>query len=57
MNLQFNHARTAGSDGSVSIDNVSASDSAGPGFDPSGVVNFHLKIWTSELGGVDMYSF
>ena len=33
-------ARRAGSDGSMS-----ASGSAGPGFDPGGAVNFHLKIF------------
>ena len=33
-------ARRAGSDGSMS-----ASGSAGPGFDPGGVVNFNLKIF------------
>ena len=33
-------ARHAGSDG-----NMSASGSAGPGFVPGGVVNFHLKIF------------
>ena len=33
-------ARHAGSDGSMS-----ASGSAGPGFDPKGVVNFHLKLF------------
>ena len=33
-------ARRAGSGGSMS-----ASGSAGPGFDPGGVVNFHLKIF------------
>ena len=33
-------ARRAGSDGSMS-----ASGSAGPGFDPGGVVNFHFKIF------------
>ena len=38
-------ARRAGSDGSMS-----ASGSAGPGFDPGGVANFHLKIF--NLGAV-----
>ena len=33
-------ARRSGSDGSMS-----ASGSAGPGFDSGGVVNFHLKIF------------
>ena len=37
INLRM-YARRAGSDGSMS-----ASGSAGPGFDPGGVVNFNLK--------------
>ena len=41
IHVTFNRmARRAGSDGSMS-----ASGSAGPGFDPGGVVNFHLKIF------------
>ena len=34
------HARRAGSDGSMS-----ASGSAGPEFDPGGIVNFNLKMF------------
>ena len=41
-------ARHAGSDGSMS-----ASDSAGPGFDP----RQGSKFSTSGLGGVEMYTF
>ena len=43
-------ARRADSDGSMSV-----SGSAGPGFDPGGVVNFHLKIfnlWARRGGDV-----
>ena len=44
-------ARRAGSDGSTS-----ASGSAGPGFDPGGVVNFHLKIFNlGARSGVDVH--
>ena len=43
--------RLAGSDGSMS-----ASGSAGPGFDPGGVVNFHLKIFNlGARGGGDVH--
>ena len=38
--FNFSLARRIGSDGSMS-----ASGSADPGFDPRGVVNFHLKIF------------
>ena len=38
--ITFNPARRVGSDGSMS-----ASGSAGLGFDPGAVVNFHLKIF------------
>ena len=44
-------ARRVGSDGSMS-----ASGSAGPGFDPGGVVNFHLKIFNlGERRGGDVH--
>ena len=42
--LTINIARRVGSDGSMS-----ASCSAGPGFDPGGVVNFHLRIFNLEI--------
>ena len=40
LKLLYMYACRAGSDGSMFV-----SGSAGPGFDPGGVVNFHLKIF------------
>ena len=49
--IYYYDTRRTGSDGSMS-----ASGSAGPGFDSGGIVNFHLKIFNlGARGGGDVH--